>query len=909
MKCTQDPRSALARAPIATLILLGWGAVASSSAGCGGTDAPTATGVGGSVAAGAGGSRTGGAGGSETAGSGGSGVAGAGGSGSVSAGGAETTGRGGSGGANAGGAETVRSGGSTGTAGKGGSGGVNAGGAGTVSSGGSTGTAGKGGSGGPGAGGTGTVGKGGSSGGGAVGTGGASGGAGGTTVSAGSAFPNVNLAGTDEASVRNALAASLGTDEVIFVKRNTYDANHYYTEYINSSWMPGGGIYVLNLKTGAVRSVVSNLSNGVFRRFDVSFDGTKIVFDFKKNNDSGYRIYEAEIAKGEARAVTVPPSDEASLISTYRNCYHHGTDDMDPAYLPDGGIVFTSTRSQLGTLCDSPDCFTSPNLHRIELDGTKLTQLSVNATSEFTPTMLPDGRILYSRWEYVDKASAAIKCQWAMYPNGAASSEVYKNDINLPPSTTQGRIIPGSLNHYLFLGTPHYEWNQLGTIYKIDMTKNIRTRDPITLFTPELDATDHTVVTWKANDGSLYRDPYPLNETQALASYKPGSDSNKFSKAGYGLYLVETASPAAKTYQFYRDSAISCWQPMPLKARNKPPIATINLDPDLAAKKLAIVSVQDVYFGMENVARGSVKWLRVMEQLPRPWTARHFWGGDEQGLQHAAISRNTHFAAQVRWGVVPVEEDGSAQFYVPANRSIFFAALDKDFRLIQQERTFVNYKPGERRACIGCHETPNQVPPPTTFPTAFQREPSEAGPQRGETTGQKVLDYEWTVQPVWDKNCVSCHGPTKKDGNLDLGSSRTTLYNTSYEQLMDRRSWLLGLNIDEEPRNPPETSKYLPAYSLYGNNAVLLKMLGVPITLTGQFANQASKASSLATSHASVKLTDSELQTVSEFLDTNLQYYGHYWGRRNTKYSSHANFRPKVTFEQAIGTVNPSSNP
>jgi hypothetical protein len=757
----------------------------------------------------------------------------------------------------------------------------------------------------------GTAGKGGSTGGGAAGsTGPMAGAAAGATVVDKEYPPMTLTSGMAESAVRSALAASLETDEVIFIKRNSYNANHYYTEYINSTWMPGGGIYILNLKTGAVRSVVTNPSNGVFRRFDVSFDAKKIVFDFKKSNDSGYRLYEADIATGEARMVLNPPTDEAQLISKYKNCYHHGTDDMDPAYLPDGGIVFTSTRAQLGTLCDGPDCFTSPNLYRVEPDGSKLSQLSVNATSEFTPTVLPDGRILYSRWEYVDKASAAIKCQWSMYPNGTGSSEVYKNDINLPPSTTQGRLIPGTLNKYMFLGTPHYEWSQYGTIYKIDMSKNIRTRDPITLFTPELDSTDHTVVTWKSGyTNNLYRDPFPLNETQAMSSFKPGSDPDKNSKTGYALYVVQTGTNAATQYQFYRDPAISCFQPMPLKPRTRPPVAGSALDPELAAKNMAIVSVQDVYFGMENVPKGSVKYIRVMEQLPRPWTARHFWGGDEKGLMHAAISRNTHFAAQARWGVVPVEDDGSAQFYVPANRSIFFAALDKDYRLIQQERTFVNYKPGERRACIGCHETPKDVPPVANFPKAFQRAPSEPGPQEGETSGQKVLDYEQTVQPILDKYCTSCHGGTKKEGNLDLSGTRTTLFSNSYEALMDRRSWLLGLNIDEEPRNPPETSKYLPAYSLYGNNSVLLKMLGVPVTLTGSFANQQTKANSLATRHADIKLTPRELHDIQEFVDTNLQYYGHYWGRRNTKYSSHANFRPKVTFEQAIGTVNPSSNP
>jgi hypothetical protein len=113
------------------------------------------------------------------------------------------------------------------------------------------------------------------------------------------------------------------------------------------------------------------------------------------------------------------------------------------------------------------------------------------------------------------------------------------------------------------------------------MSKSIRTRDPMSLFTPELDATAHTVITWKAGfEGNLYRDPYPLNETQVMASFKPGSlTQDRYPKAGYGLYVVETGTTSAKQYQFYRGSAIPCWQPMPLKARPRPPVASINLDP------------------------------------------------------------------------------------------------------------------------------------------------------------------------------------------------------------------------------------------------------------------------------------------------------------------------------------------
>ena len=125
----------------------------------------------------------------------------------------------------------------------------------------------------------------------------------------------------------------------------------------------------------------------------------------------------------------------------------------------------------------------------------------------------------------------------------------------------------------------------------------------------------------------------------------------------------------------------------------------------LAGVPLAVCVVADVYRGMAGIQRGEVKYIRINEQVPRPWAARRKWDFHAFHQQHSQVSA-TNLGLKVQWGIVPVEEDGSAHFYVPADRNVFFQALDGDYQELQRERTYVNYRPGEIRSCVGCHETP-----------------------------------------------------------------------------------------------------------------------------------------------------------------------------------------------------------
>jgi len=321
--------------------------------------------------------------------------------------------------------------------------------------------------------------------------------------------------------------------------------------------------------------------------------------------------------------------------------------------------------------------------------------------------------------------------------------------------------------------------------------------------------------------------------------------------------------------------------------------------------------VSDVYHGLKDVPRGTVKYIRILEQIPRPWAARRYWPGDEYDQQHACISKDTHLGLKVQHGIVPVEDDGSACFVVPAEANLFLQVLDANYMAVQTERTYVDYMPGETRSCVGCHETPRHASPSGSSAArkAMARAPSIPGPQPGETQGRRPLDYAADVQPVWDRHCVQCHNDAKREGGLDLRGTPTTLFNISYENLVPERRkghfdrGLLGPVIGE---NHPKTGNvhYLPAWSLGSHASVLVGML-CPDKVRLADAGQAERAKKLVAAHPKLKLSPEEILKVTNWVDTNCQYYGTYWGRKNLRYRDRPDFRPAPTFETASSKTPP----
>ncbi len=715
----------------------------------------------------------------------------------------------------------------------------------------------------------------------------------------------------------------LSPGKILFVKRYTYRTGWYYAEFMQANRV-GGNLCVLSLDDGTVTELCPQLASGIIDRYDLSFDAQRVVFGYRPAADKAFRLYEVGIDGQGLRQLTFDPPDEAERLASYGltpgknelGPWRAHTDDFHPCYLPDGGICFASSRCERGVLCDQPDNLSVNVLYHIDSDGRNMQMLSEGALSESTPSVMNDGRILYTRWEYVDKGVIAVQSLWAMRPDGTGSTEIFGNHHEFPPVLIHGRAIPGCNNLFVATCTMHHPF-AVGPILLIDNSKNIRTLAPLTNITPDTDvwvdgvgsfprgeAFSHRRNDCWINDniGPLFCEPYPLSENFFLVSCNPDKPHND--QAAYGLWLIDTFGNRVLLYD---DPEISCWQPMLLRPREMPPVIASTREPailssngdsnDNAECKSTVAACEtsnyetssneaqivltDIYEGLDDIPRGEIKYLRIFEQVARPWTAHRFWPDDHTLGQNAVISLNAHIYVKVLHGVVPVESDGSAHFTVPADKNLFFQALDKDYMEVQRMRTFVNLQPGEVRSCIGCHEQRNQAPP-RRMPLALQRPPVRPTPQPGETTVPRPLYYPTDVQPILDQHCVACHNADKPDGDLILTGELTTYFNRSYENLM-RKKLLTCIQefVGPQPRAQKTNVTPLPPKAL-GSHASKL------ITVLHQ-------------GHYDVNLSQAEWLRLITWVDANGPYYGSYFGRRHLKYRDLPDFRPTPTLQSASG--------
>ena len=592
--------------------------------------------------------------------------------------------------------------------------------------------------------------------------------------------------------------------KLLFVKRHTYDSNHYYDEFIAGLRQFGGNLCLLSLADGTVREIAPQLKEGIFDRYDLSFDARRIVFDYKPRKPEGFRIFEIGVDGAGLRQLTFPPADEPKRIAAYSEFspeqlqadpgrYGHWTDDMHPCYLPDGRIVFTSTRSEHGVLCGGHS-LTVTNLCRIDADGSRLRPLSQNALSEFCPTVMNDGRILYNRWEYVDKGAGAVQSLWSMCPDGSRSEAVYGANTGMPAVLNQARQVPGRNDLIVCLGAGHSPGN-VGAILLVDRHKGKQSPAAMTALTPGSLPKGNWGLRqlrngrWLADVyGPWYCDPAPLADSAHdglagkffLVSGNPDKLWND--PTGFGIYLLDVFG---NRVPIYADPDLSCFQAGGVRTA-----ARAAGDPDASPADghdagQATLVVSDVYQGLDGVAPGAVKYLRVMEQVPRPWSVAHgYCPNDSSPGQMVAVSLYTNLSVKVVHGIVPVHRDGSACFTVPARRNIYLQALNGDFLEIQRMRTFVNFQRGERRSCIGCHEHRN-LAPANRRPLCLDFPPATLEPQPGETVPRPV-HYATDVQPIFDRYCVSCHNAKKTEGHLDLSGELTTLFSRSYENIIHK---------------------------------------------------------------------------------------------------------------------------
>jgi len=484
-------------------------------------------------------------------------------------------------------------------------------------------------------------------------------------------------------------------------------------------------------------------------------------------------------------------------------------DEVDPCYLPDGGIVYASDKAHRYTPCGANNV---ANLWCCDADGRNQRRLSAGMDAERTPWVMADGRICFAKWDYVHRGMSGANYLglWAINPDGTRTWILNGNkDFYSAGWPGYVKPIPNSNRLVCTINDKHGLTGLVATLDPARGPYNPQSVSLTSLGNPESTvdvlnkiAAGHAL--WKTDypptgrppnqkgpDGrSLnhyvnWSDPYPFSEDCFLVTNYGENGQELCVMDGKGNYEVIYSMkwencPAHKINIEGREVPIGqgvfLTSVRPLMPRKREPVipATTNW-----SKRTGTLIMSDIYQGMRfgNVKRGSITSLMVLENLPQP-LKYDFEGCWSLGVQ----TNSTRY-----WGSVPVEPDGSAYFNVPAVRSLSFVAVNDQGREVKYMRSQMTVMPGEVTGCIGCHENRSKSykiqrgnllalkrpPSQLTVPASIRHTP---------------VSYTKDIQPILNKNCVSCHNSDKPEGHIILEGDHTPYWSVSYVHLFASRT-------------------------------------------------------------------------------------------------------------------------
>jgi len=507
--------------------------------------------------------------------------------------------------------------------------------------------------------------------------------------------------------------------------------------------VPGGRLLLLDglHPGGKVRKLAPD-KPGSFWRPDLSFDARKVLFCCKPHDETSFHLYEINIDGTDLQQLT---------FGDY--------DDLDPIYLPDGHIIFSSTRANTYIRCmPYTYCYV---LARCDSDGRNIYLISRNNETDWLPTLLNDGRVIYSRWEYHDKALWRIQSLWTTNQDGSGTATFWGNQSVWPDHLAEARPIPGS-SRVMFTGLAHHNWFD-GSIGILDTREGRNFPHGLSKVTcdmpwpecgkPPLDPYESSDY-HASGKFTAYKSPYPLSEEDFLVSAR--------SRGKYRLYLMDVYGNRELIYE----GTHHIWYAMPVKPRQCPMVQTNRVawpgsGKDRKAPRPGLLYSPDVYQGVPDLPRRKARYLRVIQMDTRTYSS---WTRDGR-FSGPVVSLIQDDGVKRILGTVPIEADGSVYFKVPSGQTLHFQLLDEHFRALQTMRSFSGVMPGEQRGCLGCHEL-HSVAAPNKVGTALRSKPAELSPPPWDT---KSISYTRFVQPVLDKYCGQCHqGDGEARKTLDL---------------------------------------------------------------------------------------------------------------------------------------------
>ncbi len=563
--------------------------------------------------------------------------------------------------------------------------------------------------------------------------------------------------------------ARYGVQEIIFALRQS-GRDHWYGNFgyysdskvTKANYSPyekagqriayrnGGKLCRLNLKTGQMKLLVDDAKGGV-RDPAVHYDGKKILFSYRPGGTQFYHLYEINI-------------DGTGLKQLTRGTY----DDFEPTYVADGSIIFVSSRCKRWVQCWLTQVAV---LHRCDADGKNLRPISANLEQDNTPWPLPDGRILYQRWEYVDRSQVDYHHLWTANPDGT-SQMVYYGNLHPSVLMIDAKPIPNTQKVVAIFSPGHGRKEHEGVVTIVDPSKG----------------PDDPSGAKRINRGSNFRDPWALGESTFLVA------------RGTQILVMDGAGRTAPIYDCSpqeKRAGLQCHEPRPLITRPREKVIPSRVRMDKTTGELVVANV---YKGrnMKGVKPGEIKKLLVIESLPKPI---NFTGGMDP------LTYGGSFTLERVVGTVPVEPDGSAYMELPAMRSLFFVALDKNDMSVKRMQSFLTVQPGETTGCVGCHEQRTESVIPAAKLTAMQRPPSKI---EKIDDCPDVFDFPRDVQPILDKLCVGCHDYQKTKqggpyaGKIALTGDRGPMFSHAYFTMTVRQLFSDGRNLARS-NYPPRT--------------------------------------------------------------------------------------------------------
>lgn len=529
--------------------------------------------------------------------------------------------------------------------------------------------------------------------------------------------------------------------EILFCTRAPYNDGHWYANigyYCDDEKRPAyagngkpdvGRLLLLDLENGTAR-ILFDAQGGSVRDPDIHWDAQKLVFAWRKNAEANYHLYELPLAGGEPRQLTSGPFD-----------------DYEPCYLPDDSIVFVSTRCKRWVNCWMTQVGI---LYRCDPAGGNPRAISANTEHDNTPAVLNDGRLIYTRWEYVDRSQVGYHHLWTMLPDGTGQTVFFGNQEHYP-LYIDPRPIPGSTTIACIESPGHGANEHRGHVALVSMRRGPDEKKSLRRLTKRAD----------------YVDPFPLSENCVVAA------------RGKEIVLLDGSGAE----QVLHSGEDPCHEPRPVIRRQRPPPIPPRVENGRRTGRFVLMNAYEGR-NLDGVAKGDIRRLLVIESLPKPV---NFSGGPD------LLSWLGTFTLERALGTVPVEEDGSACFEAPANRQLFFVALDGRNRSVKRMQSFATVRPGETLGCVGCHELRTLTAPNRGRPAALAllRPPSAIEPI---PDAPPLVDYHRNIQPIFDRHCVRCHNFDDYKGHLSLEGDLGPIWGHAFYALFARLQIADGRN-------------------------------------------------------------------------------------------------------------------